>query len=130
MAFIRKRQISPHKKGPCQNFAWQGPKQLWFAERRSVPGQQELDIFRLSQIHLSSRRLEPSQIAVWVHPILRSGLDEKEDHLAALGPAGCVSKQEILPVNDKGLYATFSPLVALLQSSIPEIVEQIPGKLC
>ena len=39
-------------------------------------------------------------------------------------------RQKILPFNDKRFNTAFSPVVALLQSSILEIVEQIPDKLC
>ena len=89
----------------------------------SIPGQQWLDIFRLAQIHLRRSGHQPCQISKWIQLVFHGGLDQREDHRAACRAAGCIGEQEILPVNDEGLYAALSPVVAQFQPAVFQVIE-------
>ena len=58
------------------------------------------------------------QMTVWIQSILLCRLDQTENYRAALGTAGSIGKQEILPINHKGLDAALGPDVAQPQLAV------------
>ena len=61
------------------------------------------------------------QILIRIKSVFLRGFNHAEDDRAALCTAGCVGKQEVLPVNDKRLYTSLRPVVADFQSAVFQI---------
>lgn len=57
--------------------------------------------------------------------ILNRRLDQAEHHGTTRGALRSVRKQEVLPVNDKGLYDSLRTVVGNLQPAIFQIIRQI-----
>ena len=73
---------------------------------------------------------QPDQIAVRVKAVLQCGLDHAKDDRASRCASRCIGKQEILSVDDEGLNAVLSPVVAQLRSAVLQIVRQICYQIC
>ena len=65
------------------------------------------------------------QVSVRVQTILNGGLDQAEHNSASFCSFGRIGKQEVLPVNDKGLDTSLCPVIAQFQSAVFEIIGQI-----
>ena len=89
--------------------------------KRNIPRQQLPNV--LLQIHIRRCLQNVKQIPIRIQPILFLRLNHAEDDRAAPDAAGCVGKQEILPVNDKGLDASFGAVVADFQSAVFRIIQ-------
>lgn len=51
--------------------------------------------------------------------------NQAEDNGAAFGPAGRIGEQEVLPVNNKRLYAALRPVITDFQSAVLQVVAQV-----
>ena len=88
-----------------------------------IPRQQLLHI--LLKIHRRCCLQNVEQILIRIKSVLLRSFNHTEYDRAALCAAGCVGKQEVLPVNDKWLYASFRTVVADFQSAVFQIGSQV-----
>ena len=77
-----------------------------------VPRQERFDGARFGKVGGIGGLHEPCQVAVRIEVILNRCPDQAEDHGTAGCSAGGIGKQEVLSVNNKGLYAPFRTVVA------------------
>ena len=74
--------------------------------------------FRILQVSVVCCCQQPGQVFIRIQPILNGGLYQAEHDRAASGSLGRIGKQEVLPVNDKGLNAPLCPVIAKLQPAV------------
>lgn len=91
---------------------------------RYVPGQEQGGV-QLVFGRLGRHLYEPGQILPGIQPVFNRRLDQAEDDCAALSAARRVGEEEVLPVNHKGLDTALGSVVADLQPTIPEVVDQV-----
>ena len=85
---------------------------------RRVPGQKLFNNLRIFQIGIVCGFQQPGQILIWIQPILNGRLNQAEHDRTAGSSLGGVGKQEVLPVNDKGLDTPLRPVIAQLQPAV------------
>ena len=109
------------RKAPCfLSFIAPNPPSLGICNTlcRGVPGQQALYYFYVIHIRGVCCFQQPGQVLIGIQPILNGGLDQAEHNGASFRSLGRVGKQEVLPVNDKGLDTSLCPVIAQFQSAI------------
>lgn len=74
---------------------------------------------------LSCRINQPGQIPPGLQTIFNRRLNQAEDNRASLRTGGRVGKEACLAVDHKGLDATFGTIVADLQPTIQQVIQQI-----
>ena len=68
---------------------------------------------------------QPGQIAVRIKAVLQCSLDHAEDDRTSRCASRRIGKQKVLSVDDEGLNAALSPVVAQFQSTVLQIVRQV-----